>query len=198
MAMPAAWTLWVGCAPATRPIDPHIHAAPPRLRPDRLITRSWAGPAGVAAKPSCIAQTAVAHINRHLRPRAIHIITTSERQCFQFRQWAGNVRCHLQDRLLPGLTRDAVAQHLQRHFAADGEQRFKGRTLAGWYLQQVRGRAARAPPAARAGPSVQRGPPAPARQRRARRRAPEQAAFSLPPHTPCSSSSWAQRRRWAI
>jgi hypothetical protein len=116
------------------------------------------------------------------RPRAIHAIAASERQCFQFRQWAGNVRCHLQDRLLPGLTRDAVAQHLQRRFAADGEQRFKGRTLAGWYLQQVGCRAALAcTPAARAGPSVRSGPPAPARQRRARRRAPQRAAFSLPP-----------------
>jgi hypothetical protein len=94
--------------------------------------------AGVALKPSCVAQTAIAHINRHLRPRTIHIITTSERKCSMFRRWAANIRCHLEGQLLPGLTRDAVHQR----FGAGGDRAFKGRTLAGWYLQQVRPRAA--------------------------------------------------------
>lgn len=92
----------------------------------------------MAVKPSCVARTAIASINRHLRPRTIHIISAGERQCSTFRGWASNIRCHLQDELVPGLTHQAVAQYLSSHLGRGGDDVVRGRTLAGWYLQQVR------------------------------------------------------------
>lgn len=42
-----------------------------------------------------------------------------------------------QDSFLPGVTRQTVADALERRFDASGSRRFRGRDLAGWYLQQV-------------------------------------------------------------
>lgn len=42
-----------------------------------------------------------------------------------------------QDEFLPGMTRRTVAEALERRFGASGASTFRGRDLAGWYLQQV-------------------------------------------------------------
>ena len=42
-----------------------------------------------------------------------------------------------QDALVPGLTKASVQQGLAERFAVDSDQQLKGRTMAGWYLQQV-------------------------------------------------------------
>ncbi len=51
--------------------------------------------------------------------------------------FAPNVRCHLEDALLPGVTRAAIAEQLERRVGAAGDSLHGGRRLAGWYLQQV-------------------------------------------------------------
>lgn len=52
--------------------------------------------------------------------------------------FARNVRCHLEDTLLAGVSKVSVAAHLEQRFgAAAGASAHGGRQLAGWYLQQV-------------------------------------------------------------
>lgn len=49
--------------------------------------------------------------------------------------------CHLlpllQDALLPGVTKASVGEGLAARFGVDAGREFRGRHLAGWYLQQV-------------------------------------------------------------
>ena len=47
------------------------------------------------------------------------------------------MRCHLEDALLPGVTRAAIAGKLRQRFGAAGDSLHGGRRLTGWYLQQV-------------------------------------------------------------
>jgi len=51
---------------------------------------------GLAVKPTCINRAAVAGLRRHLKPRAVHIVTSTARQCIAFRSWGVNVQCHTQ------------------------------------------------------------------------------------------------------
>ena len=52
--------------------------------------------------------------------------------------FAANVRCHLEDRMLVGVSKASVAAHLEQRFgSAVGASSHGGRQLAGWYLQQV-------------------------------------------------------------
>ncbi len=44
----------------------------------------------------------------------------------------------MQDSFVPGVTRRTVAEALERRFGASGGSTFRGRDLAGWYLQQAR------------------------------------------------------------
>jgi hypothetical protein len=55
----------------------------------------------------------------------------------------------VQDAFLPGVTRRTVAEALERRFGASGGSTFRGRDLAGWYLQQARLPASSAPRALR-------------------------------------------------
>lgn len=43
----------------------------------------------------------------------------------------------VQDALVPGLTKGSVQQGLAQRFGVDADAQLKGRTMAGWYLQQV-------------------------------------------------------------
>jgi hypothetical protein len=43
----------------------------------------------------------------------------------------------LQDALVPGLTKASMQQGLAERFGVDSDEQLKGRTMAGWYLQQV-------------------------------------------------------------
>lgn len=52
--------------------------------------------------------------------------------------FAWNVRCHLEDSLLAGVSKASVAAHLEQRFGAQvAASAHGGRQLAGWYLQQV-------------------------------------------------------------
>ena len=65
------------------------------------------------------------------------IITTSEEKCKLFRAMATNVRCYLENNLVPGITKETVEAALKVKYGADGRQEFVGRQLSGWYLQQL-------------------------------------------------------------
>lgn len=92
----------------------------------------------VSLKPTCVTQRSVAALNKHLRPRNINIITGSEEQCRLFSRHGKNVRCWREDRVVPGLTKDAVAAAIDGRFGEGlGDGEFNGRQLAGWYFQQV-------------------------------------------------------------
>lgn len=45
--------------------------------------------------------------------------------------------CTPQDGLLPGVTKASVGEGLNARFGVEAGREFRGRHLAGWYLQQV-------------------------------------------------------------
>jgi hypothetical protein len=47
-------------------------------------------------KPTCINRAAVQGLLRHVRPRELHIVTSTARQCVAFRSWGASVSCHVQ------------------------------------------------------------------------------------------------------
>lgn len=49
---------------------------------------------------------------------------------------ASNVICHEEGLLLKGVSHQTVANYIKKRLKHDGESQFKGRNLAGWYLQQ--------------------------------------------------------------
>lgn len=75
-------------------------------------------------------------VQKYLQPRRIHVVTETSSQCSAFSSWGPNIQCYLQDRFLRDVTKASIAAGLQRRFHASGGQRFKGRDLSGWYLQQ--------------------------------------------------------------
>ena len=91
---------------------------------------------GLAVKPTCVNALAVRSLNRFLRPRAITVVAPSEAQCAHFRAMAANVRCVLEDAVVPGVTKAAVEARLRERYGAAGAGSFSGRANAGWYLQQ--------------------------------------------------------------
>eukprot|EP00873_Tetraselmis_striata_P021307 jgi/Tetstr1/441571/TSEL_029800.t1 len=90
----------------------------------------------VSVKPTCVTARAVAALNRHLAPRDIHVVSVGEAQCAVFAAHAPNVRCWLQDTLLPGVTKSRVGAYISARFGRAGGEEFMGRNLEGWYLQQ--------------------------------------------------------------
>lgn len=91
----------------------------------------------VSVKPTCVTARAVAALNRHLAPRDIHVVSVGEAQCAVFAAHAPNVRCWLQDTLLPGVTKSRVGAYISARFGRAGGEEFMGRNLEGWYLQQA-------------------------------------------------------------
>ena len=91
----------------------------------------------VSVKPTCVTRRSVAALNSYLGPRHIHIVTGSAPQCDIFRGHAPNVRCWLENSLLPGVDKHKIAKWIAEHAGRDGDEEFNGRHLAGWYLQQV-------------------------------------------------------------
>lgn len=91
---------------------------------------------GVSLKPSCVTRQAVASLNLYLKPRTIHVVTTSAAKCRIYNSFASNVDCHIQDAFLPGVTTDAIGDYIRDHIGVDEHKEFKGRQLSGWYMQQ--------------------------------------------------------------
>ena len=91
---------------------------------------------GLALHATCVVRESVRGLNEHVRPRTIYIITKSD--CDTLRTFASNVVCLLEDSVVPGLSKAGVAQHLeQRMKGIDADSIFKGRSLSGWYFQQL-------------------------------------------------------------
>ena len=56
-------------------------------------------------KPTCINHAAIEGLRRHLRPRSIHVVTVTARQCAAFASWGSDVICHVQVRTVRDLER---------------------------------------------------------------------------------------------
>jgi GTP cyclohydrolase I len=91
----------------------------------------------VSVKPTCVTKRAVDALNRHLGPRAIHVVSVGQEQCAAFRGHAPNVRCWLEDQMLRGVTKAGVGQYISRRFHKQGGEEYMGRSLQGWYFQQA-------------------------------------------------------------
>ena len=75
-------------------------------------------------------------LNEHVRPRTIYIITKSD--CDTLRTFASNVVCLLEESVIPGVNKAGVAHHLEERMKGlDADSTFKGRSLSGWYFQQL-------------------------------------------------------------
>lgn len=96
--------------------------------------------AGLVQKPSCVTQLSVRELLRRQRPRRIYIITPEQELCAtHLASLAREVTCIHEDFLLPGVNKKAISDGLLRRFPELQANTFqKGRTPAGWYLQQVR------------------------------------------------------------
>jgi hypothetical protein len=105
------------------------------LRPC-LAQRALLDVVSLAFSYTCVSERSVAALNQHLGVRHIHIVTTSSQKCNAFARLAENVKCHMQDALLSGVSLDTVTAHMTQHFQDRGSQR-TARDRAGWYLQQV-------------------------------------------------------------
>ena len=95
---------------------------------------------GLALHATCIVREAVRGLNEHVRPRRIYVITIGD--CEAFNAFASNVVCLVEDSVLPDLTKKDVADRLEMRMrtmsgSGDANEIFKGRSLSGWYYQQV-------------------------------------------------------------
>ncbi|KAK3254521.1 hypothetical protein CYMTET_36265, partial [Cymbomonas tetramitiformis] len=90
----------------------------------------------IAVKPTCVTQGAIRGLNRFLGPRRIIIISPTSSRCAKFEKMAPNVKCLVEDSVIPGLSKQSVASHMKEVYGVDGDQITSGRRLAGWYLQQ--------------------------------------------------------------
>lgn len=80
---------------------------------------------GVSLRPSCVTRQAIASLNLYLKPRTIHVVTTSEAKCRIYNSFASNVDCHIQDGFLPGVTTDAIGDYIRDHIGVDEHKEFK-------------------------------------------------------------------------
>lgn len=121
------WRHNIGCVPGS---DDGVACAPEMRHPDVDVV-------SVAVKPTCVTRVAVAALNQFVGPRRIHFVTADEARCEVLRGMASNVECHPEDRVVPGITKRAVAAELQRLHGLDADARYVGRETSGWYLQQL-------------------------------------------------------------
>jgi hypothetical protein len=105
-----------------------------------LILSGLRSGAGLVLKPSCVTQLSVRELLRQQRPRRIYIITPEEEVCNEhLAPLSVGLTCIHENSLLPGVNKQAISDGLLRRFPALQANDFeKGRTPAGWYLQQVR------------------------------------------------------------
>ena len=121
------WRHNIGCVPGS---DDGVACAPEMRHPDVDVV-------SVAVKPTCVTRVAVAALNQFVGPRRIHFVTADEARCEVLRGMASNVECHPEDRVVPGITKRAVAAELRRLHGLDADARYVGRETSGWYLQQL-------------------------------------------------------------
>ena len=90
----------------------------------------------LAVRSTCVSAMAVHALIAHLQLKAVHIITSSADNCQGFEAIAPNVRCYIEDSVLPPLSRGTVEAVL--HGSLQDEVSRKVATArAGWYLQQL-------------------------------------------------------------
>ena len=80
---------------------------PPACPP--LVPPSDVDVVTVALAPSCVSAAAVASLNRNLAPKRLFVITHRNASCAFYTQLAPNVRCLVDDAVMPGAPHVSVA-----------------------------------------------------------------------------------------
>jgi len=91
----------------------------------------------VALAPGCVAAASIASLNRFLNPKRLFVVARAPEACANFTRLAPNVVCLLDDQVLPGVSRSAVASLLQQRYGLRRGSGHSGRDTAGWYHQQL-------------------------------------------------------------
>eukprot|EP00730_Choanoeca_flexa_P017151 TRINITY_DN8218_c0_g1_i1.p2 TRINITY_DN8218_c0_g1~~TRINITY_DN8218_c0_g1_i1.p2 ORF type:complete len:496 (+),score=67.58 TRINITY_DN8218_c0_g1_i1:1968-3455(+) len=87
----------------------------------------------VAVKPTCINNASVYHILHHLNPRRV-LIATPGRHCAYFEAYHEKVHCIPEETIVPGINHKTLDVYFEKRQV--NMPNFRGRSLAGWYLQQ--------------------------------------------------------------
>ncbi|KAG2500908.1 hypothetical protein HYH03_001667 [Edaphochlamys debaryana] len=93
----------------------------------------------LALKPTCVNRRMVQSLVEHLvpKPRTIHVIAV---QCTGFERFHPSVRCHADDKLVPGLTASSVGRWLEERLGAvrwEALDRAMALRRSSWYFQQL-------------------------------------------------------------
>lgn len=121
------------------PTDMHLRFVTPRFASWPCESGVCAPPAGLVARPTCINKFVIKNLLRHQQPRRIFLIVADLEAC---QEHLGSisliVRCIQEDSLVPEITKASVTAALESYYPQlQGDEYLKGRTLSGWYLQQV-------------------------------------------------------------
>lgn len=144
------WSPTVFCTPlvtsavivpaASTTIDAYRHLGTIFVRLLALFEwRVCVQPAGLVSRPTCINKFVLKNLLRHQRPRRIFLIVPDLEAC---QEHLGSisliVKCIQEDSLFPDITKASVTAALESYYPQlRGDHYVKGRTLSGWYLQQV-------------------------------------------------------------
>lgn len=107
-----------------------------RLKPCTAASLGKIDVVSLALSPSCVTPRSIHGLNQYLNVGTIHIITASTVKCREFVQHADNIRCHLEDDLMEGVTLTSVQAHLKNRFTDEGSRK-TAQERAGWYFQQL-------------------------------------------------------------
>jgi hypothetical protein len=90
--------------------------------------------------PSCVTVRSIELLNELQQARHVYVIVPHLPACEEhLAVTAPNVRCVHEGTVVPGLNKTVVSETLTRNYPhIDAEVYEKGRSPAGWYLQQVR------------------------------------------------------------
>lgn len=95
--------------------------------------------AGLVVKPTCVNQFAVKQLLHYQHPRNIFLIVPNVDTCQEYLgSISRRVKCLHEDTLFPNITKAGIANSLEANFPQlKVDEYLRGRTLSGWYLQQV-------------------------------------------------------------
>jgi hypothetical protein len=97
---------------------------------------------GLVARPTCINQFVLQNLLRHQQPNRIFLIVPDKESCQEHLGGISTViKCIQEDSFTPNITKASVTAALEAFYPQlQGDEYLKGRTLSGWYLQQVSSR----------------------------------------------------------
>eukprot|EP00793_Prasinoderma_coloniale_P000016 PRCOL_00005524-RA len=96
---------------------------------------------GTLAAPSCVTRAVLFSVAKFVRPRSVVLLAADAAACADLAaEHAAHlrVRCVSEDSVLPGVTRAALDAYFDKRRGDDGAASvYSGRTLGGWYMQQL-------------------------------------------------------------